>query len=214
MNVKSLACTLLIASLSYACGDGGSSSPQGKPSDEELHDKIEPFVSSEQARGSYLLVVSTVVAPRIPVVVLTEIDADENGDELELKLRVRTLSKLDRKTPVGPWSDWMPATLAADGTLHSEPLAITIPADANAITGFDTDAEITLNGAINVGGDESSDAAVRFICGDLTGRILRPIPIDDLSGSTFTATRIDDVDDVDSYPEAVINCAGAPARPL
>jgi hypothetical protein len=214
-SLKYLVCALLISSVSFACSAGESAAPDGAAPDDEQVDDRAHFLTEDQLNGSYLLVVSTVVAARIPVVLLAQIEAERAGDELLLRIRERPLSKLDRATPVGPWSDWMPATLNADGEFVTESLHVVIPAEANAVTGFDTDAEITLSGMLsNPASEESPEAPVDFLCGQLSGRILEPLPIDDLSGSTFTATRLTDVDDPATYPEALINCAGAAARPL
>jgi hypothetical protein len=195
-----LASTLLIACANHGAADGDRD-------EQPLHSYLE----AAQLTGSYLLVVSTSIAPRVPVLYVAQIEAEQVGDTLSLRLRERPLSKLDRKTQVGSWSDWTEASVDRDGFLSSETLAITIPADANALTGLDSDVEIVLSGQLDA---QEAGEPLGFLCGDVVGRVMNPFPIDDLSGSAFTATRIDDLADVEGYPEVEINCAHEPARPL
>jgi hypothetical protein len=53
---------------------------------------------------------------------------------------------------------------------------------------------------------------VKFFCGTVAGKITAPLQ-QDVSG-TFTATRIPDVNNPDTYPPAVINCEGDLAEAL
>jgi hypothetical protein len=172
-------------------------------------------LAPEQITGSYLYVVSTIVAPRIPTVYLAEVEAEKLGRGVKLRIRQRPLSKTDRTTPVGPFGDWHEDVLGTDGVIDSAPLRTTVPAAANALTGLDTDTEIAMHGRLfNLAAEDDPDAPVDFFCGTITGRIISPFPIDDLTGSTFTGSRITDVDDPKSYPPVVINCDKDPARPL
>jgi hypothetical protein len=188
--------------------NGGDSSSDLEGSGGAL--QIEP----EQITGSYLYVVSTVVAPRIPTVYLAEVEAEKVERLIKLRVRQRPLSKTDRFTPVGPWGSWREDLLDLEGTLESEPIRTVVPADANAITGVDTETEIAMHGRLFALAESNPEAPVEFFCGAITGRILSPFPIDDLTGSTFTGSRIPDVSDPTSYPPVVINCDRDPARPL
>jgi hypothetical protein len=145
------------------------------------------------------------------VVYEAQLEAEQDGDQLIVHLRERPLSKLDRKSPVGAWSDWVDGKVDAEGYFTSDTLQLTIPADANAVTGLDTEVEIKLSARLS---EQAAEAPAEFLCGDVTGRIVGPIPLDDLSGSTFTVTRITDLEDAESFPEVVINCDHEPARPL
>lgn len=167
----------------------------------------------EQLNGDYLLVVSLTAAPRAPTVFLAQIEAEREGDHLLVRMRQEPLSKADRSTPVGLWSGWATGELSPDGSFESEVTRAYIPAEANAVTGLDTEAEIGLASHFQIEAG-SGDEPIDFLCGDVLGRIIGPIPVDDLSGSTFTATRIEDVEDLESYPDAVINCNRDPARAL
>jgi hypothetical protein len=155
------------------------------------------------------------MAPSVPAVFLAQIEAERVDDHLVLRIRQRPLSKADRITPVADWGDWIEGQLGLDGSFQSETIDAVIPAAANPIITFDTEVEIALRsdqiGALELA---DSDARVDFLCGDVTGRILSPIEVDDLTGSHFAATRIADVDDPASYPAVLINCDREPAKAL
>lgn len=172
-------------------------------------------ITAEQLTGDYLFVVSTNVLPKAPVLFVSQIRAERVGDQLVLKLRQQALDKTDRVTPVSLWGPWQTGTIDAEGHFESDTLAARIPSEANSIVSLDADAEIVLHGVLSDAVDVAShEGPIDFLCGSVTGKIVRPIPIDDLTGSTFTATRIADIDDPSTYPEVVINCDRDPARPL
>jgi hypothetical protein len=173
-------------------------------------------LTPEQLSGDFFFVVSTKLLPRAPAVFLAQIKAEREGDHIVMYLRQQPLSKTDRATPVALWGPWDRGTVDEDGNFVSDTINARIPAEANPITGFDTDAEIALAGSMSEAFDLAShEGQVDFMCGQITGRILRPLAIDDLTGSTYTATRIADIDDPSTYPaDVVINCQGDLARPL
>ena len=201
-------CALLASLMATGCANEGDGK-RGEPKDDPQQST--PFIAPEAMTGSYLLIVSTTIAPRIPVIYEAQLEAELEGNELALHLRQRPLSKLDRKTPVGPWTDWTDGHVDAEGHFDSGTLELVIPADANALTGLDTQVEIALSAWLPA---QSADAPADFLCGEVTGRIVGPIPIDDLSGSTFTVMRVADLDHPEDFPEIEINCDHEPARPL
>ncbi len=205
---KLCVCALLASLLATGCA---SESDDKQGDDKGDPQQSQPFIAPEVLTGSYLLVVSTTIAPRIPVMYEAELEAELNGEELALRLRQRPLSKLDRKTPVGPWTDWVDGRVDAQGHFDSGTLELVIPADANALTGLDTLVEIALSAWLPA---QTADAPADFLCGEVTGRIVGPIPLDDLSGSTFTVMRVTDLEQPETFPEPEINCAHDPARPL
>lgn len=172
-------------------------------------------ITADQLTGDYYFVVSTHIAPKAPVVFLAQIRAERVDDHLVLSVRQQPLAKADRTTPVAWWGGWQMGTIDAEGRFDSDTIAARIPAESNALTPFDTDAEIALHGMLSDAFDVATHTGpVEFMCGSVTGSILRPIPVDDLAGSTFTATRIADIADPSTYPAVVINCRREPARPL
>jgi hypothetical protein len=173
-------------------------------------------LTPEQLSGDYFFVVSTKLLPKAPAVFLAQIKAERAGDHILMRLRQQPLSKSDHATPVALWGPWDSGTVDEQGHFVSTTIEARIPAEANPITGFDTDAKIALDGQLSEAFDLAALAGpVQFMCGHITGSILRPIAVDDLSGSTYTATRIADIDDPSTYPKDVrINCQGDLARPL
>jgi hypothetical protein len=173
-------------------------------------------LTPEQLSGDYFFVVSTKLLPKAPAVFLAQVQAESEGDRILMRLRQQPLSKSDRATPVALWGPWDSGTVDRDGHFVSRTIEARIPAEANPITGFDTDARIMLDGQMSDAFDLATlTGPVDFMCGHITGSILRPIVVDDLSGSTYTATRIADIDDPSTYPkDVVINCQGDLARPL
>jgi hypothetical protein len=144
-----------------------------------------------------------------------ELAVEARDDQLEVRLRERPVSKLDRVTPVGDWSDWTTGSVDYDGHWNSDTIHVTIPADANPILAADTYAEIVLEGELlELRSPDDPEAELSFLCGEVTGQIIDPIPVGDLTGSTFAAARIEDVDDMTSYPELTINCDHGLPRPL
>lgn len=204
---------LVLSLLFNACDSEGRR--RGADGEDEQASDQTSSLKAQQVSGTYLYAISTVLARTLPVVYLAEVEAKEMDGALELRLRQRPLSKLDRATPVGPWTDWSVVLVDPTGALAGEPLSALIPAEANPITGFDTEAEIVMTASLaSLRDPEHPDAPLDFLCGEVAGRILSPIPVDDLSGSTFAATRIEDVTDPATYPEVVINCERQPARAL
>ncbi len=214
MQVPQLMSVVLFSSvLSFACD---SEKPQ------RVHDSVVPgddlpqaSLKAEQVSGTYLFGISTIVAPPAPVVYLVELAAEARDDQLEVRLRKRAISKLDRVTAVGEWSDWTTGWVDAEGAWNSDTIHALIPVDANPIVAVDTEAEIVLAGQLlDLRDQDDPTRPLDFLCGDVTGRIIDPIPVDDLTGSTFAATRIEDVDDVASYPEIIVDCDRRLPRPL
>jgi hypothetical protein len=215
---ESSALGLIVGLLASGC-EAENPGTGEKRADAAVSDAADPElvagITAEQLTGDYLFVVSIKVLPKAPVVFLAQISAERVDDLLVLKLRHKALDKTDRVTPVSWWGPWQTGTIDAEGRFESETIAARIPAESNSISGQDADAEIMLHGLLSDSVDVGTlDGAVEFVCGTVTGQILRPIPIDSLTGSTFTATRIPDVDDPSTYPEVVINCDRDPARPL
>ena len=62
-------------------------------------------------------------------------------------------------------------------------------------------AQVNLTGHV-CGGDLAD-----FVCGAVTGSVSKPIPIADLTGSTFTMQRITDPM---KYPTPLLDCAKTP----
>jgi hypothetical protein len=183
-------------------GDAGTDDPGGPV---ELP---EP----EQVNGTYLYVVSLAPQEKDPTIYLLEVEAERDGDMFVLRMRQRPLAFADRKTPVGEWSEWDAYEVTPMGTYETPELTVAIPAAANVLA-VDTVANIVFKGNVASGRFDDDDGHLEFFCGDASGVLVQPPLGLNLVGH-FTATRIPDPNDPDTYPEAVINCEGDPARPL
>jgi hypothetical protein len=218
MKTSQLFCAFLLSSAVTAACDSGSkkeSSESGVNTGEEPSDQDAAGLLPEQLAGTYLFGISTVLARSAPIVVMVELAVEAHDDQLEVRLRERPISKSDRVTPVGDWSEWITGAVDAEGNWNSDTIHVTIPADANSIIATDTEVAIVLSSQLlELRSPDDPAAALGFLCGDVTGQIIDPIPVDNLDGSTFAGTRIEDVDDVASYPEVTINCDHGLPRPL
>jgi hypothetical protein len=170
-------------------------------------------LTPEQIEGTYLYAVSILLSPTNPVVYLVEVKAAAvpGSTDIEIMLRQRALSCTDRKTPVEEFSPWQTARVSATGAYTSDPVHTVVPASANAPLGCMSvgDSMVTFTGSIiNPATAANPDAKVEFWCGDVTGLANGFL---DLKGSTFTAVR---VTDPENLPPVVINCAKQPAEPL
>jgi hypothetical protein len=176
----------------------------------DLPDGSVELPDPEQLNGTYLYVVSfTGLSPEQPTVYELEVTAEREGDTYTLNMRERPLAIADRKTPVGEWGPWQSHQVTPQGSYETPELTFVVPGAANVL-GSETTALIVFRG--NVGNarlEEGPEERVEFFCGDVSGRLTKPImlPIE----GTFTATRITDPD---NYPKAVINCAGDPAKEI
>lgn len=171
-------------------------------------------LKADQISGTYYYAVSIPLSPSLPTVYLAQVEASDAGDMLSVRIRQRPLSKTDRKTPVGEWSEWQTNLVSPVGSYMSPAISTTVPAAANAVTGTDSETEIAFEGTfINPATESMPDAKVEFFCGTGSGQATKPLFIP-LNGATFAAQRLDTPDDPSTYPPVVINCNKDPARPL
>jgi hypothetical protein len=184
--------------------DAGTTTPGGN---------TVPLLAS-QVDGVYLYAVSTPAAPLQPTVYLAEVEGTQTGTQLSVRIRQQPLSKLDRATPVGDWSEWLTTDVDVAGKYETGPILTVVPAAANSVLPLDTTTEISFSGLfVNPSTPDMMEAKVQLFCGTGAGRAISPIALD-LTGTTFAATRITDPADPSSYPAVVINCNMDPAQPL
>lgn len=186
--------------------DAGSGSQDGgQGSDDPL--------TAEQVTGSYSYAISTPVDPKHPVVYLAEVEATPAADDqLDVRLRQQPLSIMDRKTPVGDFSEWISIVVDPTGSYTTPEITTVVPGAANSF-GIPLTTSIVFTGTfVNPATPEMPDAKVEFFCGTATGTV-QGLGLS-LEGSTFAAQRIPDVEDTSTYPDVVINCNQDPAAPL
>ncbi|EYF06476.1 hypothetical protein [Chondromyces apiculatus] len=144
--------------------------------------------------GDHLLTLSVNLNPKKPVVFIAGVTTTAMGDGLGLSMTLQALAAADRTTLVGDVTTVGPYEVGADGAFVAELPELTVPAEANAITGSQIKAKVTLTGTL---------CADALACGKVTGTA-----VVNVDGSDFTLQKIDDPA---AYPEAVINCAGETA---
>lgn len=158
--------------------------------------------------GDYFMTLSAKLNPQKPFAFLVKVTTEAMGDGIGLSMNVQALQADDRATLVGDAIDVGPYEVAADGRvdigfpelfvpdqMHQY---VAIPGAANPITGSDIQASATLSGTVCDPGE--------FICGDVVGEAKTSFTLK-LDGSTFTLQKITG----DTYPVAVLNCAGEEA---
>lgn len=169
-------------------------------------------LQAEQVIGSYLYAISTPTNPAQPTVYLAEVEATQQGDQLQMRIRQRPLAISDRKTPVGDFGDWSTMLVDANGTYQSPPITTVVPPAANPF-GLALTTTITFTGMIpNPATADMRNVPVPFFCGTATGSV-EGLNLS-LDGSTFAAARIPDPTNTSTYPNVVINCNKDPAAPL
>ncbi|HEX6239683.1 MAG TPA: hypothetical protein VFZ61_02270 [Polyangiales bacterium] len=188
-------------------------SDAGSETDADAGQGNEQPLTAEQVAGSYLYAVSTPVDPTKPVVYLAEVEASPAADDqLDVRIRQQPLAIVDRKTPVGDFSEWTSMVVSPTGTYETEPMTLVVPPAANSF-GIQLTTIIAFQGTfLNPATPDDPDAKVDFFCGTATGMVAG-LNLS-LDGSTFSASRIPDPEDTSSYPDVVINCNRDPAAPL
>jgi hypothetical protein len=142
---------------------------------------------------------------------LADVKTTAAGDGLSVDMTLQALARLDQTMPVGdpnaadPVGDPIVLTglpVAADGSFTWDLGTITLTGAANPISGGDIETTLILDGEL-CGGDRAG-----FVCGDINGIVVTPIPDFDLKGSFFTMQL---VSDALALPAPVLSCAQDPA---
>ena len=158
-----------------------------------------------EADGDFLFALSAKISPKKPVLFLatvtTPADASAGGG-IDVGLVLQPLDAADRKTPVGAALDLGQYPVDAEGHFVAALPTLTVEGAANPISGSLLEATVTLTGSICAPAD--------FVCGQVTGSVAQPIPINDLTGSTFAMSRIEDPN---AYPPAIYKCDGTVSPP-
>jgi len=152
--------------------------------------------------GEYYFSLSAKINPVQPVVMTAQLTTKEASGGLTWSATLQALSAHDRKTPVGPTTAVGPFAVSPTGGFDVMLPQLTVVAMANPIVAAD------LVSQVNLIGDFCTPAG--FYCGQVTGSVSKPIPIADLSGSTFT---LQIVKDPANLPAPLLDCAKDPAMP-
>ena len=147
--------------------------------------------------GLYLLAVSTIISPQLPLQFLATVDAADPA-LWDLSLQPLALDQGQTGSPQTPVGDPLvfDDVAVVDGGFTIDFGETLLPGQTNPITGSDITATITMSGTV-VDPD--------FFCGLVGGMVTMPL-MTSIDGSTFAAVR---VTGLESLPDAVpINCAG------
>jgi hypothetical protein len=150
--------------------------------------------------GEYYFTLSAKLNPVEPVVMTIQLTTAEVSGGLTFSGTVQALSAHDRITPVGTTTAIGPFDVSATGGFDAMLPMLTTIATANPLVAAD------LVSQVNLIGDFCTPDG--FYCGQVTGSVSKPIPIADLTGSTFTMQL---VKDPTKLPAPLIDCAKDPA---
>ena len=151
----------------------------------------------QTVEGDFFFALAAKLSPKTPITFKAVVTTEADG----MHFSITPLDRMDRKTPIGDVAELGNYPIDADGNFTAAFPEMTIPGDANPITGSPIVATVSLSGAV----------CEDLICGDVSGTVTSPIMLDLAGGSTFTMVRVEG----ENYPEPpIINCAGDPANPL
>ena len=172
----------------------------GTPSGDAQSCVIQPG----EVEGTFLLAISTSIAPTKPIVALADLTTPAFQDGTGLAFLVQPLSASDRTTPVGAPISLGPFLIDGAGNFRADMPGLTVSGDANPITpGAPISADLVLSGNLC--------ATSGFFCGSVGGRVTSPVMLG-LDGSTFTLTRVDPDAGIPAQP--AVDCRGTLAAPL
>lgn len=162
--------------------------------------------------GPVLLVVSTSLSPRLPVLFKGDVQSVDVDGRTGLTFNLSPLNAFDRTTLVGEPLAEGPFVIGDDGVLVADiPRGIT-PELANPVTAGDVDSQVTLTGTVcHVAEPWSSgpvDMAGQY-CGIVSGTLYAPVE-GPLTGD-FALIRLADIDVIPDPPP--YNCIGDLADP-
>jgi hypothetical protein len=150
----------------------------------------------------YFLSLSVYVAPTKPAVLLAHTKSVSVNGGPGFSMVLQPLKVSDRKTPTGGKITINPTKINADGTFTISAGTITVPGDANPVTpGQDIVANVTLTGSF---------CQTDFVCGDATGMVSKPLPLN-LSSGNGSHWTMQKITDPNKYPAPLIDCAKDPA---
>ena len=155
----------------------------------------------QEVEGDFLFTLSATLKPEKPLLFVAKLTTTDAG----LTLNVQPLA-IDRKTLVGEAHDLGPYPIEDGGKLVADLPELTIPGEANPITkcttpGMCSGSEIVADAAL------AGAVCEDFICGDVTGKVTKPLPLplsSPTKSSKFTMQRLEKPGEYPEPPE--INC--------
>jgi hypothetical protein len=169
----------------------GCVDPQGRYDDflqrtEAMRGQDAGMIGAEERfdfSGSYLLALSTTLAPGQPLLFSCEVTVAADLETLALSVRpLTTEDDAEPRTPTGERFEASAVAYGEDGSFSADFGEVTVPSDANPISGADIVATVAITATAFPMSDELPD----FFCGQATGMVSAPLALD-LEGSTVGA---------------------------
>ncbi len=139
--------------------------------------------------GSYLLALSTTLAPGQPILFSCDVSVASDLETLDLTIQPLTTDDAAApREPVGDSLDVSAIPYAEDGSFSVDFGQVTVPGDANPISGSDIVADVMITATAFPMNAELPD----YFCGEATGSVSVPLMLD-LAGSSLGAVETSDL---------------------
>jgi hypothetical protein len=162
------------------------------------------IVTQSDMPQHYLFSLSTKIIKTKPILALTEFTISDLNGSPAISLHAQPLDATDKITPVGNPIVGGPFPIKPDGSFVADLGSVTVPGQANPISGSDIVSTLILNAQPG-----SVCSPANLICGPVDGVVSQPIAGFSLSdGSNFTFQAISDMS---NYPKPVLDCSGSTA---
>jgi hypothetical protein len=147
--------------------------------------------------GQYLLALSTTIAPGQPILFACEVSVAADLETFDLSMQALTTDgDAAPRTPTGDSLDVDAVPYAEDGSFEADLGEVTVPGDANPISGSDIVATV----AIAATAHPMTDELPMHFCGEATGMATVPLELD-LAGSTLGAVEVESFTDAEPLAE-------------
>lgn len=143
--------------------------------------------------GQYLLALSTTLAPGEPILFACDVSVADDLETLELSIQALTTdADAMPRAPTGDSLHTGAVPYAEDGSVSVDLGEVTVPGDANPISGSDIVATVAITATAHM----MTDELPMYFCGQVTGMVSVPLALD-LAGSTLGAIETDSFADAE-----------------
>lgn len=172
---------------------GGQAAPDGGL---DAGDAAQQSVARFDFSGTYLLALSTTLAPDAPLLLACDVTVAEDLNSIDLVLQPLTtdMDAMPRER-IGDSIRVDAVPYAEDGSFSVDFGEVAVPGRANPISGADIVAAVAITARAN---PMTGELPVHF-CGEAGGMVLAPLAFD-LTGSTFGAVATDDLTAAEPLP--------------
>jgi hypothetical protein len=140
--------------------------------------------------GRYLLALSTTLAPAQPILFTCEVSVAADLETLDLSFQPLTTDDADMpRTPTGEALEASGVPYEENGSFTVDLGEVTVPSEANPISGSDIVATVTISATAL----PMTDERPALFCGEASGMVSVPLALD-LAGSTVGALEADSND--------------------